>query len=45
VQEKKGKDLLLGRFYVILNLEVGRKSVSLPIFNGLRAREKMWVDS
>jgi hypothetical protein len=32
---KKGKDFILGCFYVILNLEVGIKSMLLPISSGL----------
>jgi hypothetical protein len=33
-----------GHFYVIFNLEVGRKSTWLPVSNGLGARGKIWVD-
>jgi hypothetical protein len=36
----EGKDFILGCFYVIFNLEVGRKSVSLPVSSGLWVREK-----
>jgi hypothetical protein len=39
MQEKKGKDFILVRFCVILNFEVGRKSTSFLISNGLQARE------
>jgi hypothetical protein len=42
---KRGRILFLGNFYIILNLEVGRKSVSLPNSNGLWARERIWADS
>jgi hypothetical protein len=41
---KKGRILILDHFYIILNLEVGRKSVSLPIFIGLWARRRIWQD-
>jgi hypothetical protein len=30
---KKRKNFILGHFYVILNLKVGRKSMSLPVSN------------
>jgi hypothetical protein len=32
VQEKKEKDFILGHFYIILNLEVGRKTLSPMAF-------------
>jgi hypothetical protein len=31
----KGKDFILSWFSIILNLEVGRKPVSLPVSKGL----------
>jgi hypothetical protein len=34
MKEKKGKDFILGHFYTILNLEVGRKSMSFPVSSG-----------
>jgi hypothetical protein len=37
MQEEKvgGRIFILGRFYKILNLEVGRRLISLPVSNGL----------
>jgi hypothetical protein len=43
-EKKKGQDFILGCFY-ILNLEEGRKSVSLSVSSGLQARGCSWVDS
>jgi hypothetical protein len=38
---KKGENFILGHFYFILNLDVGRKPKSLPISNGLEVRGRI----
>jgi hypothetical protein len=43
--EKKGQNFILFLFYMILNLEVGRRSKSLPVSNVLRASGRNWGDS
>jgi hypothetical protein len=42
--KKKGEDFILGCFYIILNLNVRRKSMSL-LSNGLLARGRICADS
>jgi hypothetical protein len=42
---RKGQDFILSHLYIILSLEVGRKSVSLPVSNGLRLRGRSWMES
>jgi hypothetical protein len=39
MQDKKGRILILGGFYIILSLEVGRRPAALPVSNGLRPEE------
>jgi hypothetical protein len=41
MQDKKGRILILGGFYIILSLEVGRRPAALPVSNGLRARRNI----
>jgi hypothetical protein len=36
-----GRILILDGFYIILNLEVGRKLASLPFSNGFQARGRI----
>jgi hypothetical protein len=43
MQKKKQKDFILGHFYIILNLEVGEKPVSLQVSDGLWARVGIWA--
>jgi hypothetical protein len=45
-KKKKGQDLLVGRFYITLNLEVGREYVICgPGGGGLESREGAVPDS
>jgi hypothetical protein len=44
MQGKEKGRLILGHFYTIVNLEVGRRPVSLPIYNGLLAKRRIWAD-
>jgi hypothetical protein len=39
------QDFILGHFYIILNLEVGRKFMPIPVSNGLRITGRIWEDS